>query len=188
MYWPCKFRNKYGRCQLVKSGHGVKGHQNAEGKIIAVGDYGSTFYADDYLYEWIEDLRYNLDNIQIKLHDMTFQKPQMSEQEAASKLHRYQMNDIYASLGRAADFISHSTCFSCLRELPEHPLPYGHVLCTPCVETYGQRYDKTLIEMCSCPLHDHDTKWQPPWQIKTKPRHAGVRILCLNGQAPGCIL
>lgn len=181
MYWLCKYRNKHGRCHLVKLGHGRRGHQNAEGKIIAAGDYESSFHADDYSDEWIRDLRRKLDTIQKKLQDMMFQAPQITEQEAASKLHRQQMNDFYNNLGRAVDFISHETCFSCLRELPEHPLPCGHVLCTPCIEAYGQRRDKIVIEMSSCPLHDHDTKWPLPWQIKIKPLYAGVRILCLDG-------
>ena len=181
MYWPCNFKNRHGRCCNMKSGHNPKGHQSSDGKILAAGEYQSDFQADNYADEWIENLRHNLDDIQRSLQDALTRLPHMTEQEAASRLHREIMNDFYIRLGRVSNFVSHSTCFSCLRELPEHPLPCGHVLCAPCVEAYGIRCDKTLIRMKACPLHVYETQWLSPWQIRVKPLYAGVRILSLDG-------
>jgi hypothetical protein len=181
LYWPCMFRNKYGRCENMKSGHNPKGHQNSDGRILAAGSYQSDFLADEYADEWIENIRRDLEVIQKTLQDITIRYPHIQEQEAALNLHIERMNEFYMALGQASQFVSHSTCFSCLRELPEHPLPCGHILCTPCVVAYGKRYDKTMIRIESCPLHVKETLWRDPWKIKIKPLHAGVRVLSLDG-------
>lgn len=165
----------------MKSGHNPKGHQNSEGKIIAAGDYQSDFHADDYADDWYENIRRNLDGIQRALQDILIRLPHMAEQQAVSDLHREHMNHFYRLVGQASDFVSHSTCFSCLRELPEHPLPCGHVLCTPCVEAYGRRSGKTVIKLKACPLHVRETAWLSPWEIRVKPLYAGVRVLSLDG-------
>lgn len=165
----------------MKSGHNPKGHQNSEGKIIAAGDYQSDFHADDYVDDWCENIRRNLDGIQRSLQDILIRLPHMTEQQVVSDLHREHMNDFYRFVGQASDFVSHSTCFSCLRELPEHPLPCGHVLCTPCVEAYGRRSGKTVIKLEACPLHVRETTWLSAWEIRVKPQYAGVRILSLDG-------
>lgn len=165
----------------MKSGHNPKGHQNIEGRIIAAGDYQSNFHADEYADDWYENIRRNLDGIQRALQDTLIRLPHMTEQQAVSDLHRERMNDFYRLVGQAPDFVSHSTCFSCLRELPEHPLPCGHVICTPCVEAYGRRSGKTVIKLEACPLHVRETTWQSPWGIRVKPQYAGVRVLSLDG-------
>lgn len=165
----------------MKSGHNRKGHQNSEGKIIAAGDYQSNFHADDYADEWYANIHSRLDDIQKSLQDTLVRLPHMTEQQAVSGLHREQMYDFYGKLGCATQFVSHSTCFSCLRELPEHPLPCGHILCTPCVTDYGLRSSKTLIKLDACPLHQ-ETTWPFEWEIKLKPLYAGVRVLSLDGQ------
>jgi hypothetical protein len=77
-----------------------------------------------------------------------------------------------------------------LREMPEHPLPCGHVLCTPCVRTYSeldmkregmQQKDKNFIRLDRCPLHLRYLRFTDPWFLKFKPDLAGVRILSLDG-------
>lgn len=180
-YWPCNFENKSGRCTLAKSGHNQKGHQNAEGKILATGKYRTDFYADNYAETWIDDLRWNLDVIQKDLQFRMSLQPQSDEQEIAFKLHRDKMDSFYTTISGAKNFMSNSTCFSCLRGLPEHPMPCGHVLCTVCVKSYGHKSDKTIVQLSSCPLHTHETQWQPPWKISIKPQYAGVRVLSLDG-------
>jgi hypothetical protein len=174
------FRDKNNRCALTKSGH-TKGHQNAEGKILAAGEYITNFRADEFSETWIRALKHHLEGIEKKLSELKFKREKITELEIASQLHRDNLNEFFSSLGGASRFVSHTTCYCCLRELPEHPLPCGHILCSPCVEQYGERHDKTVIQLESCPLHRYDTRMIPPWEIKVKPRHAGVRVLCLDG-------
>ena len=181
MYCPCSFENHRGRCCNVRSGHSPKGHQNANGRVIAPGSYESDFQPEEFEGEWIQQIRGALQEIQLAFTEKSHDQRDTPEAHIASKLHLDQINSFYRSLGNVGSFVSHETCFSCLRELPEHPLPCGHVLCLPCVQAYGQKVSSTLIELSRCPLHLHETVWQPAWQIKIKPPYAGVRILCLDG-------
>lgn len=104
----------------------------------------------------------------------------MDEETAAGELHLKRMNEFYSNLGELSAYTNHSACFCCLRELPEHPLPCGHVLCTPCVRSFGRRKNRVTYALESCPLHD-DQKWDQEWEIPVKPGLAGVRILTLDG-------
>jgi hypothetical protein len=164
----------------MKSGHNPKGHQNDNGKILSTGAYQSDFHFEDYADVWIDNIRRNLEQIQREVYTETFYRSGLTESQAASKVHLNIMNDFYFQVGDAFKFVSHSTCFSCLRELPEHPLPCGHVLCTPCVKAYGRQAEKTVIVLDACPLHIAET-WDHPWKIKVKPLYAGTRILSLDG-------
>lgn len=91
-----------------------------------------------------------------------------------ASLDSQQMNVFYESTGPAMGYLSHSACFSYLRELPEHPLPCGHVLCAPCVAAYGSKTTADRITMNLCPLHVSDTKWLDLCHIMNKPPWAGV--------------
>ncbi|KAH8667562.1 hypothetical protein BGZ60DRAFT_564753 [Tricladium varicosporioides] len=183
MYWPCSFRNANGKCCNMKSGHNPKGHQNSNGRILATGGYESNFHFDDYADEWINNIKVELEKIQQEVHSTMFRHPSWTEPDAAAKIHRRMMNEFYRNVGDVYQFVSHSTCFSCLRELPEHPLPCGHILCTPCVNSYGRQAEKTVMKLDSCPLHAVDTEFVNgfPWKIKIKPLYAGTRILSLDG-------
>lgn len=183
MYWPCSFRNQYGQCCNMKSGHNPKGHQNSTGRILGAGEYKSDFHFDDYADEWINNIRLELEKIQQQVHETMFRHQSWTEPDAAAKIHRRVMNEFYRNVGDVLQFVSHSTCFSCLRELPEHPLPCGHVLCTPCVQSYGRQAEKTVMKLDYCPLHYVETEFvnEFPWKIKVKPQYAGTRILSLDG-------
>jgi len=166
----------------VKSGHLPKGHQSVTGKIIGVGGYQSDFDHREYGIKWINKISTRLQELQSRFFELSHTLKERSEGSIAAELHKNSINDFYRSLGNDVTlFISHSTCFSCLRELPEHALPCGHVLCLPCVRDYGMRVSKTTIEVKRCPLHLWDTLWDPPWTVTIKPACAGVRILCLDG-------
>ncbi|KAI1736759.1 FabD/lysophospholipase-like protein [Xylaria scruposa] len=182
---PCAFVSQRSglRCCNVKSGHSPKGHQDANGKFIGDGIYMSNFEFSDYKAQWIENIKIRLNELHGKFFSLSHEYKERPESFVAAKLHNLSINDFYRSLGNDVKlFNSHSTCFSCLRELPEHALPCGHVLCLPCVRDYGSKVSKTTIELEWCPLHSTDTKvWDPPWAVTVKPAHAGVRVLCLDG-------
>lgn len=64
--------------------------------------------------------------------------------------------------------------------LPEHPLPCGHIICTPCLQSMGKEQGKTAINITQCPLEHENNTW-PSWLIPVKPLEAGTRILVLDG-------
>jgi hypothetical protein len=186
MYWPCSFSNEHGRCVNMKSGHNPKGHQNRAGKIIAAGDYKSKFDFHTYADVWISNISHYLEKIQKEVYAASIHDDSLTEPEAAARVHCKTMNDFYRNVGdNVFQFVSHTTCFSCLRELPEHPLPCGHVLCTPCVKSYGRQVEKSVFQLGFCPLHVAETEFvaEFPWRVKIKPLHAGTRILSLDGYA-----
>ncbi|KAI1452785.1 hypothetical protein F4805DRAFT_462423 [Annulohypoxylon moriforme] len=182
LYTPCTFRSrKYGQCCNVKAGHNPKGHQNATGKIIGSGSYESNFDCHEYAPKWIERISTKLEELQFKFIKRGYKLLEYSEYNIAAEVHEKTINAFYRSLGGADKFKSHTACFSCLRELPEHAFPCGHVLCLPCVKAYGVNVSKTTIELRCCPLHAQDTIWEPPWRVLVKPAFAGTRVLCLDG-------
>ena len=165
----------------MKSGHNPKGHQNKQGRVIGSGDYQSDFDSREFMARWIDRIKSQLQHLQSKFIELTHNLRDQSESQIAAELHQNQLNDFYRTLGNVSDFISHSTCFSCLRELPEHALPCGHVLCSPCIKAYAMRVTRTTIELKRCPLHLREWLWDPPWTVSRKPPYAGVRMLCLDG-------
>lgn len=165
-----------------RSGHNPKGHQNAQGKVIANGSYQSDLNPDVFAPEWLSQVRASLSAAEAAMAKLSQQVlPGRTELATASLVHRERLGDFYRSLGGAEQFASHSACLSCLRELPECALPCGHVLCLPCLELYGVRTSRTCVEISRCPLHVGDVIAEPPWTVAVKPAGAGVRVLCLDG-------
>jgi len=183
MFWPCKFTNKKGeRCVNVRERHS-KGHQNSRGHQFGSGEYVSDFTFDDFGEDWFQQLTTHLSAFQNNLSSTLIQPPSTDELVVTTKLHHMNMTKFYARVGGAQSYVSHTTCFSCLRELAEHPLPCGHVLCTPCIKSYGRPHNELSgsFIMASCPLHDYDTVFSTPWTVYFKPPLAGVRILSMDG-------
>lgn len=187
LYCPCSFTNPsyggdLGQCCNVRSGHNPKGHQNKQGKIIGNGDYQSNFNASAFRPVWEQLLKASLAQVQASSFKLGQEFPDRNELRIAALIHQERLNELYSNvLGAATNFISYSACLCCLRELPECALPCGHVLCFPCIQIYGTRTSRTTIEISRCPLHVRDVIANPPWVITTKPRHAGARVLCLDG-------
>ncbi|EWY81854.1 hypothetical protein FOYG_16063 [Fusarium oxysporum NRRL 32931] len=181
IYLPCEFENSRGKCCNRRLGHSPKGHQNEFGKIIAPGSYQSSFQRQQILEEWLASIRCHLQDIEAKFDEQTHQYSHLSNATIAADMHLQEINRFYSTIGGASNFLSHETCLACLRELPEHALPCGHILCNPCVLAHGKKISLTAIVLEKCPLHYTETFWEPPWQINVKPPHAGVRILCLDG-------
>ncbi|KAL3422983.1 hypothetical protein PVAG01_04730 [Phlyctema vagabunda] len=187
-YWPCEFVMKIktkrgkavgGRCVNVRSGHGSKGHQFKNGKVIAVGTYQSKFSAESFqetfrylVFAFLKDLLEEL-----KVTSSKFQP----EDQTAANIHKdLVLRPFYAhvSKGRTTLLSSHSTCFSCLMASPEHPLPCGHIICTPCLIAYGKQQERDTIELTSCPFHAGTFS---RWVVYLKPSTAGARVLTLDG-------
>lgn len=185
MWLPCSYSNGEGRrCELVKARHHTKGHQDKQG-IIAHGDYRSNFTADEYGPTWERQLRASISFVQgdLQRHQEQYAQGGLldSDEKIALRLHRQNLFDFYSSIGDPQDIVSHSTCFCCLMEVPEHPLPCGHVLCSACVQAYGKSSNKCMVEMAYCPMHMNQTRWSSVHQIRFKHKAAGTRVLCLDG-------
>lgn len=187
-HWLCGFGNKDGICALTEPGHASgKGHQNSSGTILGAGGYQADFNFEKTSREWHGRLVSNIAEIQHLLESRRKQAGKDgfygddNEQAIAAKIHSERTKTFFDRIGNVTQFISHVACFSCLRELPEHPLKCGHVLCTPCVEAYGYKPGKSVIKLKFCPLHPDNTRWATAWEINIKPRYAGVRILSLDG-------
>ncbi|KAI4668760.1 uncharacterized protein J4E78_002588 [Alternaria triticimaculans] len=182
IFWPCSFINRRGeRCVNVKERH-VKGHQNQRGSVIGSGPYESDFTFDKFYEDWFEYLKHYLIENKSKL-DLQMTKSPTTEEDAVNKLHLANVTGFYNHMGGAKNFVSHTTCFCCLRELAEHPLPCGHVLCTACVKGYGSPHRELSgsFTIATCPLHDHQAVFPTPVEIYFKPPLAGLRILSLDG-------
>ena len=186
LHYPCSYVSADGlrQCMLVKARHQTKGHQDMQG-IIAAGDYEAAFDST-FLPQWKAQLRSAIEGLH---RDFSYELEQASqvedtnaipEERIALDLHIEYLNQFYEAVGPASSICSHATCFCCLMDVPEHPLPCGHVLCTACIKAYGKQ-GKCLVSMPYCPLHREATKWARPAVIKFKPQAAGVRVLSLDG-------
>lgn len=185
LHYPCSYVSADGtrQCMLVKARHLPKGHQDEKG-IIAAGDYQAAFGAS-FLPQWKAQLRAAIEGIH---RDFSYELEQAAsdqtqtvpEEKIALDLHLEHLNDFFEAVGPASSICSHATCFCCLMDVPEHPLPCGHVFCMACIKAYGKQ-TKELVSLSCCPLHTASTKWARPALVRSKPTLAGVRILSLDG-------
>ena len=164
--------------------HGSKGHQLKNGKVLAVGGYVSSFSFDDYREKFQDGVYLRLEELLKRLRSKV-QEGAEFEAQAAAEIHKEEvLMHFYhhSARGRAEAFISHSTCFCCLFEPPEHALPCGHVLCTPCLRAYGHARGRTVVEIDGCPLESLNRRSRYGfWRVFLKPDAAGIRILTLDG-------
>lgn len=180
--WPCSFVNKkHQRCVIVRSRHSPKGHQDAKGKIIGPGQYSSTFLAEKYKADWLREVLQGT----IKLEQYLQQKEVDDSKDnldpyGVRDFHNTTISQSFADIGDATRYLSHTTCFCCLKEIPRHGLPCGHVLCTACIRGFKCSSTDLNAQLDSCPLHPHDP-FPEQWRIAFKPEYAGVRVLSLDG-------
>ena len=180
-HWPCEFSSSEGRCTNVKSGHSSKGHQLRNGKSFGSGPYQSRFSAESYGDTWKCKIHHHLELLLGRLREANVNYE--PEELVASRIHKeFVLTPFFRHVKSSENYVSHSTCFSCLIAPPEHMLPCSHIICTPCLQAYGVAKGKLLVEITSCPLwHERPTTWNKPWQIVFKPASAGIRILTLDG-------
>ena len=150
---------------------------------MAVGGYVSEFSYSNYREIFQNNIYIRLRELLEALH-LRSENQEESEVHAAAEIHKDSVLDHFfkhTARGGARNFISHSTCFSCLFEPPEHALPCGHVLCTPCLMAYGKSQSKTVVEMTHCPMERLISPRHHVWKVVLKPAAAGIRILTLDG-------
>ena len=185
MWWSCSYEDNRGRrCVNTCEGH-AKGHQDSRGRPLREGGYQSKFVADRYRRTWhhhLEDILLTIEKTMKLRSPPNSAHQERSEENLAAEIHLQRINEFYLNLGGAWNFLSNAACLSCLGDMPEHPLPCGHVLCSKCVRTFGGARSKTLFDLGSCPLHVND-RWSSVIQIQLKPHLAGIRVLSLDGYA-----
>lgn len=177
-HWPCSYVDRRKRpCANKKSGH-AKGHQTAKGVVIQGGEYQNPVPYEGFRDNWLHSIRQNVERIGDRVEDIIPAGHYVTKEPR--NIHCGEIQVSYRRLGGADKFRSHFTCFCCLQEMPEHPLPCGHVLCERCIFSYGEVQDQVTVEMEECPLHAY--KFPPPRPlVHFKPPDAGVRILSLDG-------
>jgi hypothetical protein len=169
-------------CVNVRSGHGSKGHQRKDGRVFAVGNYVSDFSFESYHKEFCQKVFLRLEY----LLGLLLENTRNGEVPCivAARIHRDDtLCRFYGSRTKeeARAFQSHSVCFCCLFEPPEHALPCGHVLCTSCVRSYSRVKTENLFEIHECPLEINTPDRCQSLTVYLKPEAAGVRILTLDG-------
>ncbi|KAI2627754.1 hypothetical protein GGR54DRAFT_430692 [Hypoxylon sp. NC1633] len=189
-HWPCEFVNpKTGvRCVNVKSGHKSKGHQTADGKVFAFGDWVSRFSFEDYRTVFSDWVYWCLAEL-LKELTTRVQDDGEAEERVAAHIHKTMvLTNLFSHLKHSdaeskADnyLVSHTACFCCLFGRAEHFLPCGHVLCSACVSTYGTPRKNTGFEIMQCPIEGATDRIYSPWTIQLKPKSAGTRIMTLDG-------
>lgn len=129
--------------------------------------------------EWVRYIQIYISQYNSQRLELSSKSPNLSTDVVAFRLHQQVMIGFYGAWG--VHFRNHSMCLSCLRELPEHPLPCGHILCTSCVQSYGASEDYRMVEVSQCPVCGAESPWSGLCQISFKPALAGVRVLSLDG-------
>ena len=132
----------------------------------------------------IEDHLQRIERLFSEKKSSRFPASYSSDDTIAYDLHRERIDSFFHGSFEnftASDFCSLTTCFSCLMEVPQHPLQCGHTLCTACIRAYGRPNDRKSVLMDYCPLHARTTRGKPSWIVHFKPDYAGVRVLSLDG-------
>ena len=148
-----------------------------------MGEYFSEFSFAEHQKQFQYDVFFRLDQLLSRIRERQ-EETRMPEDQAAAEIHCHTvMKNFYAHTmrGRPDTYISHTACFCCLFESPEHGLPCGHVLCTRCLKAFGSSRKKNVIEIGRCPI-DGEGFSHGIWTVVLKPETAGVRILTLDGQ------
>jgi hypothetical protein len=180
--WPCDYTSdRINRCGNLKGSH---------------GKYHQTKHADLEGGSWLCSQTLEMVQESVKTHlrqELVNLAPGFSIQGEESNSDQNYLHEVYRSHKTNLDafygtweegdlFKSHANCFSCLLESPEHVLPCGHILCTPCITGFGMSLGAGFIRLDSCPLIGHRTGWNDSQYLTSiKPDQAGLRVLSLDG-------
>lgn len=181
----CTFSKGKDRCVNVAASHD-KGHQNAKGKVIDTGKFESDFNHRELWPQWKRMVGEEISRIDNELQVALDGSQEIVRVAAVlAKMHSKHSAGVYDLLGSAKQFRSHTTCFCCLMQPPQHTLPCGHTLCSACVRSYGSApkgsSSTSVVVLGACPLHTDTESWFDPHIIRFKPTNAGLRLLSLDG-------
>ncbi|KAI1091858.1 acyl transferase/acyl hydrolase/lysophospholipase [Rostrohypoxylon terebratum] len=183
-FWPCeKVDSRYDLpCKNAPNSHVY--HQYCHGKHSKneAGTHIASHSKEDFLKE-LEDI------VAKNLRDMAGQvspderKDRAIHLQKVTTIHKKNVQKLYGEVKNIDDCVSHSACLWCLDEIPEHSLPCGHTICSPCLMAVGKpRSSGGFFYLDQCPLTDHRRDaWQGGWIGMVKPSQAGVRTLTLDG-------
>jgi hypothetical protein len=113
----------------VAANHHPKGHQNARGRIISMGNFQSSFNPDSYFIAWKDMIKEAIRRIDSDLQSALRRADDQSRETCLLRIHGKILDLFYKGIGSAMPFLSHSTCFCCLMQVPQHALRCGHGRC-----------------------------------------------------------
>ena len=182
--WPSGIKGRSSPCIKKKQNHGEM-HRRETGYLWSENEWFGTYQTDFHseVFAWDEMVLAEVKNFERMLRSVGGE----DIRQTAAQHHLGTMREFYAELGNLAELTMHATCLACLKGIPEHVLPCGHVLCTPCALDFGFVEENALL-IKNCPLH-LGQEWRPPEVLeKIKPEFSGIRILTLDGQVNSVLL
>jgi hypothetical protein len=167
------------RCVNSRAAHNSKGHQNSDGIAFGHGKYHSNFSFESACEDFRAGVYYKLKDLLDQLTEGNREGERLSG--VAVGIHRKELQEFFhKASAKRQDLIreSHTVCWCCLFETPQHALSCGHVLCTPCLRAYGRIESRTIVRIHECPF-ESSGRCQPRF-IYIRPETAGLRILVLD--------
>lgn len=177
----CSFVSRSGnQCVNSKLSHG-KGHQTDSGVIKAIGPFMDPPDLGDFESEWLNMTREHFVQIEASAQEARTEAGMLSStrEKVVYELHRQHLMRFFGNFEHRMP--GQYSCYGCLMEVPQHPLPCGHMLCTSCVRMLGRTTDKNTVTVDFCPFDNEVARKVNPCSIRFKPDFAGIRILTLDG-------
>ncbi|KAF7502349.1 hypothetical protein GJ744_006003 [Endocarpon pusillum] len=180
-YLRCSFKSKKGKQCINSRLYHEKGHQSESGRIVASGPFMSPVFVEDFHTEWLDMIRNHLVDIEASVREIPTEANMTANnrEKVAYELHRQSLMNFFGNDPERIE--GYYSCYGCLMEVPQHPLPCGHMLCTSCVQMLGHVTDKNTVTVDFCPFESRVSSNLTPCSIRFKPDFAGIRILSLDG-------
>lgn len=177
LFLPCSFVSRKGRFCYNRMNSHDKGHQSEKGTIIGTGDFQCDFDVEQSRKNWLKLIYDDLLLLDTEI-DEAHTKAKFSASDRRKityEMHRMRLTTAFAN--KVGGLSGNYTCYACLMEIAQHPLPCGHMLCTECVKMLGIQTDKNTFTVEKCPF---DRK-KSICSIRFKPNFAGIRTMSLDG-------
>jgi predicted acylesterase/phospholipase RssA len=193
----CEY-NGNGKCTLLLRSHAELQHQNAEGHVIANGDFvdraglvaGLQDQWQQCMIEHIEEVGKAIKQ-QSETNDVRGSQKTL-EVDAIWTVHSQALAKLTRenpSLNIGVDYTI-SPCFYCFREVGSNTLPCKHAVCEPCARSIEfesnfcnptWKKDERFAVVDRCILHLETERFDEPTYLYTRPPLAGYRVLALDG-------
>ncbi|KAI1204747.1 uncharacterized protein F4807DRAFT_446063 [Annulohypoxylon truncatum] len=179
-FWPCTKTSDVGSWPCSNGPDGHQNHQYKNGKGHDPGKHSSSHSEEDFLAELEGIIGKRLEDL-MKSFSTNEMRQRSDSISRASEIHQQNVNKFYGEMEGIDHCISHSACLWCLDQIPEHPLPCGHVICSSCLMAVAKPLGRGgFFWLESCPLASHKS-WEKPWIGVIKPNQAGIRMMSLDG-------